>query len=252
MVRRRSAFRAGSGSLAWASGHNLKRGTPMSVMLPDLSRPPLTVLSEEEAMFRDAVRQFAEETVAPRVHAMDEAQKMDPGLIPQFFELGLMGDRGAGGAAAAPAPPSSPPCWWSRSSRGWIASVGVLVDVQNTLVNNAFLRWGTRRAEGEVPAAARRARRWAPTRSPRPAPAPTPSRSPTRAVEADGGWRLTGSKLWITNGAEAELFIVFANAEPGGRLPRHHGLHRGAGLRRLLRGQEGGQARHPRVAAPPS
>src|SRR3712207_9529088 len=103
---------------------------------------PLTVLSEDEQMFRDAVRQCAEEDVRPRVHAMDEKQQMDPALFPQFFELGLMGIEvpeefgGTGGSFFTAALVVEE---LSRVD----ASVGVLVDVQNTLVNNAFLRWGS-------------------------------------------------------------------------------------------------------------
>jgi alkylation response protein AidB-like acyl-CoA dehydrogenase len=63
----------------------------MSVMMPDVSRQPLTLLSEEEQMFRDMVRQFAEESVAPLVHDMDRDAQMNADLIPQCFELGLMG-----------------------------------------------------------------------------------------------------------------------------------------------------------------
>ena len=103
---------------------------------------PLTLLSEDEQMFRDAVRQFAEDEARPRVHAMDEAQKMDPALIAQMFELGLMGvevPEQFGGTGASFFPAVLAVEELSRVD----ASVGVFVDVQNTLVNNAFLRWGT-------------------------------------------------------------------------------------------------------------
>ena len=93
-------------------------------------------------MFRDAVRQFAETEVAPRVHAMDEAQKMDETLIPQFFELGLMGievPERFGGTESSFFTAALVVEELSRVD----ASVGVFVDVQNTLVNNAFLRWGS-------------------------------------------------------------------------------------------------------------
>ena len=103
---------------------------------------PLTALSEDEMMFRDAVRQFAEEDVRPRVNAMDEKQQMDPELIPQFFELGLMGievPEELGGTGASFFTAALVVEELSRVD----ASVGVFVDVQNTLVNNAFLRWGS-------------------------------------------------------------------------------------------------------------
>lgn len=173
---------------------------------------PLTVLSEEEQMFRDAVRQFAEDEVRPRVHAMDEKQQMDPTLIPQFFEMGLMGIEvpdELGGAGATFFTAALVVEELSRVD----ASVGVFVDVQNTLVNNAFLRWGSEELKarylpqlcsGKVGAYAL-------------SEAGSGSDAfalATRGVEADGGFRLTGRKLWITNGGEAEVFIVFANVDP--------------------------------------
>jgi alkylation response protein AidB-like acyl-CoA dehydrogenase len=173
---------------------------------------PLTALSEDEQMFRDAVRQFADEDVRPRVHAMDEKQQMDPELIPQFFELGLMGievpeDLGGTGASFFTA------ALVVEELSRVDASVGVLVDVQNTLVNNAFLRWGS----DEIKA------RYLPQLTSEKVGAYALSEAgsgsdafalATRAVKADGGYRLTGRKLWITNGGEAEIFIVFANADP--------------------------------------
>jgi alkylation response protein AidB-like acyl-CoA dehydrogenase len=173
---------------------------------------PLTLLSEDEQMFRDAVRQFAEEDVRPRVHAMDEAQKMDPALISQCFELGLMGievPEELGGAGLSFFTAAVVVEELSRVD----ASVGVLVDVQNTLVNNAFIRWGS----GDLKA------KYLPQLASEKVGAYALSEAgsgsdafalATRATQADGGWRLTGRKLWITNGAEAEVFIVFANADP--------------------------------------
>lgn len=173
---------------------------------------PLTVLNEEEQMFRDAVRQFAEDEVRPRVHQMDEAQRMDPALIPQFFELGLMGvevPEEHGGAGASFFTAALVVEELSRVD----ASVGVFVDVQNTLVNNAFLRWGSEDLKA----------RYLPQLTSEKVGAYALSEAgsgsdafalATRAVEADGGFRLTGQKLWITNGGEAEVFIVFANVNP--------------------------------------
>jgi alkylation response protein AidB-like acyl-CoA dehydrogenase len=172
---------------------------------------PLTVLSEDEQMFRDAVRQFAEDEVRPRVHPMDEAQKMDPALISQCFELGLMGievPEELGGAGSSFFTAALVVEELSRVD----ASVGVLVDVQNTLVNNAFLRWGS----GDLKA------KYLPQLTAEKVGAYALSEAgsgsdafalATRAAKADGGYRLTGRKLWITNGAEAEVFIVFANVD---------------------------------------
>jgi alkylation response protein AidB-like acyl-CoA dehydrogenase len=173
---------------------------------------PLTLLSEDEQMFRDAVRQFADEQVRPRVHAMDEAQRMDPELIPQCFELGLMGievpeDFGGTGASFFTA------ALVVEELSRVDASVGVLVDVQNTLVNNAFLRYGSEDLK----------QKYLPQLCSETVGAYALSEAgsgsdafalATKATEADGGFRLTGNKLWITNGAEAGIFIVLANANP--------------------------------------
>jgi len=173
---------------------------------------PLTVLSEDEQMFRDLVRQFANDEVRPRVNAMDEAQKMDPALISQFFELGLMGievPEELGGTGASFFTAALVVEELSRVD----ASVGVCVDVQNTLVNNAFLRWGSEALKAK----------YLPTLCTEKVGAYALSEAgsgsdafalATRAVAADGGYRLTGRKLWITNGGEAEIFIVFANVDP--------------------------------------
>jgi alkylation response protein AidB-like acyl-CoA dehydrogenase len=173
---------------------------------------PLTVLSEDEAMFRDAVRQFADEQIRPLVQTMDEEQHMDPALIQQCFELGLMGievpeQYGGTGSSFFTA------VLIVEELSHVDASVGVLVDVQNTLVNNAFLRWGSESLK----------EKYLPQLTSEKVGAYALSEAgsgsdafalATRAVEADGGYRLTGQKLWITNGAEAEIFIIFANVNP--------------------------------------
>jgi alkylation response protein AidB-like acyl-CoA dehydrogenase len=188
------------------------RGESMSLAIPDLGRPPLTVLTEEEQMFRDLVRQFAEENVAPRVAAMDEAAAMDSDLIPQLFELGLMGIE-------------VPEHWNGAASSFFTAvlvveelsridpSVGVLVDVQNTLVNNCILRYGAEDLKQ------RYLPRLATTDVGSYALSEAGSGSDAfalkmRAVQDGESWRLDGRKLWITNGAEASVFIIFANVDP--------------------------------------
>src|ERR671939_1650372 len=106
-----------------------------------LSGVPLTTLSEDETMFRASVREFAEGELRPRVEHMDEAAKLDPAIIKQCFELGLMGietPEGYGGAGASFFTAILAVEELSRVD----PSVGVLVDVQNTLVNNALIRWG--------------------------------------------------------------------------------------------------------------
>ena len=184
----------------------------MALMLPEVARPPLTLLTEEEQLLRQTVREFAEQEVAPRVRAMDEAGQMDPDLITQLFELGVMGVE-------------VPEKWGGTAASFFTAvliveelsrvdpAVGVLVDVQNTLVNNCILKYGTEeQKERYLP---RLARDMVGSYALSEAGSGSDAFSlATRAVRTDGGWRLEGRKLWITNGAEAGLFIVFANARP--------------------------------------
>jgi alkylation response protein AidB-like acyl-CoA dehydrogenase len=174
---------------------------------------PLTVLNEDEQMFRDAVRDFARNELAPRVSSMDEAQQMDTDLIPLLFELGLMAievPERFGGAESSFFTAVLVVEELSRVD----PSVGVLVDVQNTLVNNAFLRWGsTGLCEKYLPRlAADRVGAYALSE----AGAGSDAFALTaRADRTDEGFLLTGQKLWITSGAEAEIYIVFASVDPG-------------------------------------
>jgi len=184
----------------------------MSVMLPDLSRPPLTLVTDEEQMFRDTVRQFALENVAPMVRQMDQAARLDPGLIRQLFELGVMGievPESMGGAGSSFFTAVLVVEELSRVD----PSVAVLVDVQNTLVNNCMLRFGSEQLK----------QRFLPRLSTEVVGAYALSEAgsgsdafalQTRATRAADEWVLEGRKLWITNGGEAEMFIVFANANP--------------------------------------
>ena len=173
---------------------------------------PLTTLSEDEQMFRSSVREFAEGEVRPRVAEMDEHAKLDPALIRQCFELGLMSietPEEFGGAAASFFTAILAVEELSRVD----ASVGVLVDVQNTLVNNALIRWGNpeqkerylpQLASGAVGAYAL-------------SEAGSGSDAfamQTRALDKGDHYLIKGQKLWITNGNEAEIFILFANANP--------------------------------------
>lgn len=176
------------------------------------SRPALTVLTEDESMFRDAVRDFASSELASRASAMDEAQQMDPDLVTQLFEMGLMGieiPEGLGGTGANFFTSVLVVEELSRVD----PAVAVLVDVQNTLVINAFLRWGTD-AQKEA---------WLPRLAADTVGAYALSEAGSgsdafalacRATREGDGWRLTGQKLWITNGAEAGLYIVFATMDP--------------------------------------
>lgn len=185
----------------------------MSANLPELEGGalPLTILSEEERMFRKSVRDFAEEQVRPHVSRMDRDAKMDPDLIRQFFGLGLMGvgvpeSYGGGGTffMAVQAVEEL-----SRVD----AAAGVIVDVQNTLVCNAILRWGSEEQR----------QKYLPRMCADTVGAYALSEAgsgsdafalATRAEERDGGFVLNGRKLWITNAGEAGLFIIFANVNP--------------------------------------
>jgi len=176
-------------------------------------RAPLTALSEDEQMFKETVKEFAEETIRPFVHQMDEEAKLQSAIIDQFFQLGLMGIEipeeygGSGGSFFM-----SVLAVEELSTVD--ASAGVFVDVQNTLVNNAFLRWGS-----EV-----QKRRYLPRLAKDTVGAYALSEATsgsdafalqTKAEDRGDHFILNGRKLWITNAAEAGIFIVFANINPG-------------------------------------
>src|SRR5437762_9140671 len=173
---------------------------------------PLTDLSEEEAMFRAAVRDFAEERVRPLVRRMDEEAKIPRDLVDACFELGVMGieiPESHGGAGAT--------FFMSILAVEELArvdaSVAVLVDVQNTLVNNALLRWGS--AEVKARYFPKLASQWVGAYALSEAGSGSDAFAlACRALDKGDHYELTGRKLWITNAAEAELFIVMANLDP--------------------------------------
>jgi alkylation response protein AidB-like acyl-CoA dehydrogenase len=173
---------------------------------------PLTSLSEDEEMFRASVREFAEGELRPRVEKMDEEAHLDPALIKQCFELGLMGietPEEYGGAGAKFFTAILAVEELSRVD----PSVGVLVDVQNTLVNNALLRWGNPEQKKKYLSelATERVGAYALSEAGSGSDA---FALQTRAADRGDHFILNGRKLWITNGLEAEIFIVFANANP--------------------------------------
>ncbi|MFO7893420.1 MAG: acyl-CoA dehydrogenase [Longimicrobiales bacterium] len=178
----------------------------------DIERPALTVLSEEEGMFRDMVRQFAEEQIAPVVMDMDRDAKMDPNLIETLFELGLMGievPEEHGGAGATFFTSVIVVEELSRVD----PAVGVLVDVQNTLVDTGIKRYGT--AEAGARYLPRLATDTVGAYALSEAGAGSDAFAlTTRATQDGDDWILDGTKLWITNGDEADIFIVFANVDP--------------------------------------
>jgi alkylation response protein AidB-like acyl-CoA dehydrogenase len=174
---------------------------------------PLTTLSEDEILFRDNIHQFADDKVRPLVREMDEKSIFDKDLIREFFQLGLMGieipeQYGGGGAKFFEAILAVEEM--SRVD----ASAGVIVDVQNTLVNNALLRWGS----------AEQKKRYLPKMAAETVGAYALSEAgsgsdafalQTRAQLKGSDYILTGRKLWITNSKEAGLFVLFATIDPG-------------------------------------
>jgi short-chain 2-methylacyl-CoA dehydrogenase len=172
----------------------------------------LTTLSEDEQMFRSSVREFAEGELRPRVEEMDAHGKLDPALIKQCFDLGLMGietPEEFGGAGSSFFTAIIAVEELSRID----ASVGVLVDVQNTLVNNALIRWGNQaQKEKYLPLlASEKVGAYALSEAGSGSDA---FALQTRAVDKGDYYLLNGQKLWITNGNEAEIFVLFANANP--------------------------------------
>jgi butyryl-CoA dehydrogenase/short/branched chain acyl-CoA dehydrogenase len=173
---------------------------------------PLTLLSEEELMFRDSVRRFAAEVVAPRAREMDEAGVFDKALLQQLFDVGLMAieipeDHGGQGGSLFDAVIAIEELAFADPA------TSVVVDVQNTLVNNAIMRWGT--AEQRRAFLPRLACGITGSYALSEAQAGSDAFAlAARAVPDGEGWVLTGRKLWITNAAEAGLFLVFANSNP--------------------------------------
>jgi alkylation response protein AidB-like acyl-CoA dehydrogenase len=182
----------------------------MAVLLPEMAPQPLTLLTEEEEMFRETVRQFAQDSIVDRVSVMDREAQMDPDLIREIFDLGLMGVE-------------IPEKWGGAGSSFFNAvlvveelsrvdpSVAVLVDVQNTLVNNCIMRYGSEDLK----------QRYLPVLASESVGAYALSEAgsgsdafalQTRARREGNEWILDGRKLWITNGGEAGIFIIFANA----------------------------------------
>src|SRR3954467_10310147 len=183
-------------------------------MQADTSASPsaLTLLSEEEIMFRDAVAAFADEQVRPRGMEMEKAGKIDPKLLPKYFELGLMGIEVPdqyGGADGS--------LFMVTLAVGGIskieAAAAIGCDVQNTLVNYPIVRYGNDAQKAK----------YLPQLTSEVIGAYALSESgsgsdafglATRAEKRGDRWILNGQKLWITNGPEAGIFVVFANADP--------------------------------------
>jgi alkylation response protein AidB-like acyl-CoA dehydrogenase len=176
------------------------------------SPAPLTTLTEDETLFREAVTEFAEQEVRPRVRDMERSARLDPALITKAFEQGLMGievEERHGGAGGSMMMVTLAVEALSRVD----ASAAILVDVQNTLCNYPIGRYGTEEQKARYLPQLTSARVGAYALS-EPGSGSDAFGLATRAARRDDGWELTGRKMWITNGAEADLFVLFANANP--------------------------------------
>ncbi len=178
----------------------------------DPQMPALTTLTEDEKMLQEAARDFAESVIKPKVHEMDEKAKLDPDLIQEFFDMGLMGieipESYSGGGGSF---------FMSIVAIEQIsrvdASAGVFMDVQNTLVNNAFLNFGSDDIK----------ERYLPQLATEKVGAYCLSEAGSgsdafalkaSAKEEGDHYVLNGSKMWITNANEADIFLVFATVDP--------------------------------------
>lgn len=173
---------------------------------------PLTLLTDDQEMLLGEVRRFNEEIVRPRVAKMDAEAKLDAAILPRLFEMGLMGidvpeEYGGSGMSFTEA------ILVVMELARVDPSISVLCDVQNTLVNNAIRRWGTEAQR----------KHWLPLLSQEIVGAYALSEASSgsdafalraRATKTPNGYRIQGNKLWITNGNEASLFLVFANVDP--------------------------------------
>jgi len=178
----------------------------------DLPPTPIFHLTETEEMLKESVSRFAKETILPKVRDMDEAEMMDKTLLPQLFEQGLMGieiDEKFGGAGMNFGAAIVTIEELARVD----PSVSVLVDVHNTLVNTLFKTYGSNvLQEKYLPRLA--------TESigsfclSEPASGSDAFALQTKAVKTDKGYIINGQKMWITNAAESDIFIVFANLNP--------------------------------------
>ena len=174
--------------------------------------PALSTLSEDERLFHDSVLDFASQEIRPLVREMDERAALAPALLPRLFDLGVMAIEipdSFGGAGATFFHSVLAVEALSRVD----PSIAVLVDVQNTLVINALLRWGQEDMK----------RRYLPRLASNAIGAYALSEAgsgsdafgmQTRAEQRGDRWILNGRKMWITNGAEAQIYVVFANANP--------------------------------------
>ncbi|KAF2277866.1 acyl-CoA dehydrogenase NM domain-like protein [Westerdykella ornata] len=180
--------------------------------LSDIPPTPITHLSETETLMADSVSKFAQEAILPKVREMDEAEEMDPTVVEQLFEQGLMGieipeDFGGSGMNFTSAIIAI------EELARVDPSVSVMCDVHNTLVNTAILKWGSEQLK----------RKWLPKLATNtvgsfclsePVSGSDAFALATKATRTENGYKINGNKMWITNSKEANFFIVFANLDP--------------------------------------
>lgn len=182
------------------------------VDITDIPPTPITHFSETESLMASQVSKFASEVILPKVRDMDEAESMDPAIVEQLFEQGLMsveipeeyGGAGMNFTSAIVA---------IEELARVDPSVSVMCDVHNTLVNTAVIKYGTEENK----------RRWLPKLATstvgsfclsEPVSGSDAFALATKATKTDSGYKISGSKMWITNSMEAGFFIVFANLDP--------------------------------------
>ncbi|KAI9903834.1 hypothetical protein N3K66_000363 [Trichothecium roseum] len=208
----RSIPRATTSSIRALSTTRPLRQGAAAVDITDIPPTPITHLSEVESAMAEAVSKFATEVVLPRARDMDEAESMDPAVVAQLFEQGLMGveipeEYGGAGMNFTAAIVGIEEL--ARAD----PSVSVLVDVHNTLCNTAIIKYGSEQVK----------RKWLPKLATdtvasfclsEPVSGSDAFAMATKAVETADGYTISGGKMWITNSVEADLFIVFANLDP--------------------------------------
>jgi short/branched chain acyl-CoA dehydrogenase len=180
--------------------------------MTDVPPTPITHFSEIETAMAETVQKFANEVILPKVREMDEAETMDPSVVEQLFEQGLMGveipeEYGGAGMNFTAA------IVGIEELARVDPSVSVMVDVHNTLVNTAVIKWGSTELK----------KRFLPKLATNtvgsfclsePVSGSDAFALATKAVETEHSFKITGSKMWITNSMEADFFIVFANLYP--------------------------------------